>query len=82
MPLFKFSSFGGFEDGIFDSIGPKRLKYQKCTNFDLRCYECNTYEYNGMHVCGAIMNATMINICRLRDKTDNDCWGGKNVNYL
>jgi hypothetical protein len=48
--------------------GPKRLKYRKCTNFDLRCYECNAYEYHGMYVCDAIMNATKMNICRLRDK--------------
>jgi len=62
MPLFKFLRHGDLKNEIFKSTGRTNLNI-KYTNFDqLRCWECNAYEYTGMNVCYASTNAKMTKI--------------------
>jgi len=56
MPLFKFLRHGDFKKEIFKSTGGRDLNI-KYTNFDqLKCLECNAYEYNDMNAYDASMN--------------------------
>jgi len=67
MPLFNCLRHGDLKEK-FKSTGRRDLNI-KYTNFDqLKCWECNAYEYADMNVCDAGTNAKTTQIHWLGDK--------------